>query len=108
MADHTIDAQENPLTNMINFNVHVHHKHVSLTGHLLGIATLLMNRSRYDALPAELRGLLDAAVRDSEAAQRALAEAEDAVCLARLSDSGVAIVSADAIDFPAFHAVITV
>jgi C4-dicarboxylate-binding protein DctP len=108
VADHTVDAQENPLTNMINFAVHIHHKHVSLTGHLLGIATLLVNRSRYDALPAEPRGLLDAAVRDSEATQRALAEAEDAVCLKRLCDAGVAIVGADAIDFPAFHAAVTV
>ncbi len=52
VADRTVDAQENPLTNMVNFNLQQHHKHVSLTGHLLGIALLLVNRARYDALPA--------------------------------------------------------
>ena len=39
---------------MVNFNLHVHHRHVSLTGHLLGIAPLLVNRARFDALPDEL------------------------------------------------------
>jgi TRAP-type transport system periplasmic protein len=107
VADRTVDAQENPLTNMINFNVHTHHKHVTLTGHLLGIATLLVNRVRYDSLPGELRGLLDAAVRDSEATQRALAEAEDAACLTLLADAGVAIVGPDEIDFAAFHTTVT-
>ena len=54
VADRTVDAQENPLTNLVNFNLHAHHRHVSLTGHLLGIALLLVNRARYDALPDEL------------------------------------------------------
>ena len=61
VAERTVDAQENPLTNMVNFNLHAHHRHVSLTGHLLGIAPLLVNRARYDALPDELRRMLDAA-----------------------------------------------
>ena len=62
VADHTIDAQENPLTNMINFNLHVHHKHVSLTGHLLGIATsadepvALRRAAGRTARPARRRG----------------------------------------------------
>ena len=103
VANRTVDAQENPLTNMVNFNLHAHHRHVSLTGHLLGIAPLLMNRSRYDALPIPLRGALDAAARDSATTQRALAVAEDAECLRLLVDAGVAVVSEDAIDLPAFR-----
>ena len=39
VAERTVDAQENPLTNLVNFNLQMHHKHVSLTGHLLGIAS---------------------------------------------------------------------
>jgi TRAP-type transport system periplasmic protein len=104
VADRTVDAQENPLTNMVNFNLHAHHKHVSLTGHLLGIAPLLMNRARHDALPAALRSVLHAAVRDSELTQRKLAAAEDIDCLNLLADAGVAIVVPDAIDLPAFRA----
>ena len=81
VADRTVDAQENPLTNLVNFNIHAHHRHVSLTGHLLGIALLLVNRARYDALPDEPRRMLDAAAGESEVHQRALAVAEDAECL---------------------------
>jgi TRAP-type transport system periplasmic protein len=103
VADGTVDAQENPLTNMVNFNVQAHHKHVSLTGHLLGIALLLVNRARYDALPGDARAALDSAARDSEAAQRTLAIAEDTECLRILAEAGVAVVPADQIDLTAFR-----
>ena len=108
VADGAVDAQENPLTNVVNFNLHLHHRHISLTGHLLGIAPLLVNRARFDALPTDLRSVLIAAARDSEATQRALAEAEDAECLDLLVKAGVAVVSADAIDLPAFRAAVAV
>jgi len=104
VADGTVDAQENPLTNMVNFNLHAHHKHVSLTGHLLGVALLLINRARYESLTAELTRVLDAAVGDSEATQRALAVAEDAECLEILTSAGVGIIPTHAIDLAAFAA----
>jgi TRAP-type C4-dicarboxylate transport system substrate-binding protein len=103
VADGTVDAQENPLTNVVNFDLHRHHQHVSLTGHLLGVAPLLMNRARYDGLAAELRAVLDAAARDSESAQRALAVAEDTNCLRLLGDAGVAVLGPEAIDLAAFR-----
>jgi TRAP-type C4-dicarboxylate transport system substrate-binding protein len=106
VAEGTVDAQENPLTNVVNFNLHLHHRHISLTGHLLGIATLLVNRERFDALTPDLRSALLAAARDSETTQRALAEAEDAQCLRLLVKAGVAVVSADAIDLAAFRAAV--
>jgi C4-dicarboxylate-binding protein DctP len=104
VADGTVDAQENPLTNMVNFGLHSHHKHVSLTGHLLGIALLLVNRARFAALPMELRNVLDAAARDSEAAQRKQAVAEDADCLELLAKAGVAVIGPEAIDLAGFRA----
>ena len=33
VADGTVDAQENPLTNILNFELHRHHPFVSLTAH---------------------------------------------------------------------------
>ena len=81
VAERRVDAQENPLTNMINFGLQAYHPYVSLTGHLLGVALLLINRERFDALPAALRGVLTAAVRDSETVQRGFAAEEDAACL---------------------------
>jgi C4-dicarboxylate-binding protein DctP len=107
VADRSVDAQENPLTNLVNFNIHAHHRHVSLTGHLLGIALLLVNRARYDALPDEPRRMLDAAAGESEVHQRALAVAEDAECLGLLADAGVTVIGPDAIDLQGFRAAVS-
>jgi TRAP-type C4-dicarboxylate transport system substrate-binding protein len=103
VAEGRVDAQENPLTNMVNFNLQLHHKHVSLTGHLLGIAPLLVNRQRYQALSPHEQGVLQAAARDCEAQQRAMAIAEDVACLRVLMEAGVTVVPAHAIDFDAFQ-----
>ena len=104
VADRTVDAQENPLTNMVNFGIQAHHKHVSLTGHLLGIALLLVNQARYDALAPPLRMALDEAAHESETTQRALAIAEDAACLRLLAEAGVALLGPEQIDLAAFRA----
>jgi C4-dicarboxylate-binding protein DctP len=106
VRDRVVDAQENPLTNIINFDLHLHHRHLSLTGHLVGVALLLVNRTRYDALPAPLRAMLNAAAADSGTTQRSFAEAEDAACLTLLEKAGVAIVGSDDVDIAAFRAAV--
>jgi TRAP-type transport system periplasmic protein len=104
VAERTVDAQENPLTNMVNFGLQAHHKHVSLTGHLLGIALLLVNNARYQQLPENLRMVLTDAAREAEAVQRAFAVAEDAACMKLLAEAGVSVVEPASIDLPAFRA----
>jgi len=104
VAEGHVDAQENPLTNMVNFGVHKHHRFVSLTGHLLGIALLLVNRARFDALPIEVRRAFVDAAREATIQQRELAAAEDAACLKMLADAGVSILEPDAIDLAALRA----
>jgi TRAP-type C4-dicarboxylate transport system substrate-binding protein len=103
VANRTVDAQENPLTNMINFGVQAHHAHVSMTGHLLGIAVLLMNRARLDSLSEPLRRVMRACSQECEQIQRQFAVAEDAACCRLLSDAGVRIVEANDIDLAAFR-----
>jgi TRAP-type C4-dicarboxylate transport system substrate-binding protein len=103
VAQRRVDAQENPLTNMINFGLQAYHKHVSLTGHLLGIALVLVNRARFDALPAELRGVVIDAVHESETVQRGFAAEEDAACLKLLGEAGITPVGPEAIDLPTFR-----
>jgi C4-dicarboxylate-binding protein DctP len=103
VADRTVDAQENPLTNMVNFGLHHHHSYVSLTGHLVGIAPLLINRARYDALSGELRQAVAAAAAESAATQRKLAIAEDGGCRQVLLDAGVAVLEFDATDQSKFQ-----
>jgi TRAP-type C4-dicarboxylate transport system substrate-binding protein len=106
VATGQVDAQENPLTNTVNFDLHKHHKHISLTAHFFGVALLLVNRAWFDALPAaQQQRLRDAAPRATEA-QRGFAAAEDDICLARLRDAGCAIIGPDALDRAGFAAAV--
>jgi TRAP-type C4-dicarboxylate transport system substrate-binding protein len=99
VTSHTVDAQENPLTNLVNFDLHRTHRHVSLTSHFFGVALVLANRAWFDGLDDEVRAALTAAIARATARQRTLAAAEDARCLALLEEDGVAVVPAEAIDF---------
>ena len=99
-----IDAQENPLTNFVNFGLYKFHRHVSLTSHLCGVALLLINGDRFDALAPELQGAMREAAARATREQRALAAAEDARCRALLEAAGVEVIGPDDIDFAAFSA----
>jgi TRAP-type transport system periplasmic protein len=103
---HTVDAQENPLTNLVNFDLHRTHRYVSLTSHFFGVALVLANRAWFDGLDGEVQAALTAAMAQATAGQRALAEAEDARCLALLEKDSVAIVPAGGIDFASFRAAV--
>jgi TRAP-type C4-dicarboxylate transport system substrate-binding protein len=103
---HAVDAQENPLTNTVNFGLHKTHKHLSLTGHFHGVALLLANRPWFDALAPEMQRALRTAAADATAAQRQWAIDEDALCLERLKAEGVAIMPAEEIDIAAFRAAV--
>ncbi len=106
VTGHTVDAQENPLTNLVNFDLHRTHRHVSLTSHFFGVALVLANRAWLDGLDGGVRAVVLDAVTQATARQRALAEAEDARCLAVLEKDGVAVVPAGGIDFAAFRAAV--
>jgi TRAP-type transport system periplasmic protein len=104
VASHKVDAQENPLTNLVQFGLYTTHKHVSMTSHFFGCAPLLINRARYGALSADARRALHEAVGVATKAQREFAIAEDARCLEILKPAGVTITPAEAIDLAAFKA----
>ena len=101
-SDGTIDAQENPLTNIVNFELHRYHRFVSLTAHLLGVVLLLVNRARFDAWPGELRAAVQAAAAIATAAQRRDAAAEDDLCYRQLLAEGVQFVAPEQLDRAAF------
>jgi len=106
VATHEVDAQENPLTNTVNFGLHATHKHLSLTAHFHGVALLLANRAWFEALAPVLQAGVLAAAAEAAAAQRQWAIDEDALCLERLKAEGVAILPAEEIDFAAFRAAV--
>lgn len=97
-----VDAQENPLTNLINFNLHKTHRFVTLTGHFFGVAPVLCNQARFDAWPEEVRQGVREALVEATAAQRRDAAAEDEVCLKQLLADGVNVTRGDELDRAAF------
>ena len=102
----TIDAQENPLTNMINFDIHKTHKHVTLLGQFFGVALLLANRAAAQRWPVATRTAVEQAAAQATQAQRRYAAEEDDSCMALLKAASVAIVPARDIDLPAFKAAV--
>ena len=104
VSDHLVDAQENPLTNLLNFGLYEHHRYVSLSGHLLGVALVLANRARFDSWPAAMQSAIREAIAQATAAQRGFAIEEDVRCLAELKAAGEEITAADEIDRLAFVA----
>lgn len=104
VATGKVDAQENPLTNLIQFGLHHHHRHVSLTSHFFGCAPLLVNRNCYDALPGDVREALAAAAATATKAQREFAQGEDTRCLELLRGEGAVIIPREEIDIEAFRA----
>jgi TRAP-type C4-dicarboxylate transport system substrate-binding protein len=106
VADHVVDAQENPLSNLVQFGLYRTHRHLSLTGHFFGFTVVLVNRRRFDSWPKQVREALETANREATVRQRQFALDEDARCLQLLQADGVAIVLPDAIDRDAFKAAV--
>ena len=91
VADGTVDAQENPLTNIYNFGIHRTHKYITLTRHLLGVAMVLFNKDRVRSWPADFRTGAETALRNATAAQRQFAEDDDRICAEKLIADGAEI-----------------
>ena len=103
IAQDIVQAQENPLTNYMGFELWKHHPYVSLTHHFYGVLLLVCPLAWYDTLNQEERQLLAHAVKASTALQRQLAAEQDAITLARMQDIGVKVLPKDALDMQAFH-----
>jgi TRAP-type C4-dicarboxylate transport system substrate-binding protein len=101
-----VDAQENPLTNLVNFGIHAHHPYVTLSAHLFGVAPVLVNRERYDAWPEAVRAGVHGALAEATAAQRGFAAADDVTCLAKLQGAGNQVLELSPAERGAFAAAV--
>ncbi len=99
-----VDAQENPLTNIYNFNLHETHRTVTLTGHLLGVALVLFNREKFESWPADVQVAVRKAVADATVDQRQFAQDDDVVCAEALQKDRVELVELSAAERAAFAA----
>ncbi len=100
----TVQAQENPLTNLLTFSLWRHHPHVSLTGHFFGVLLLVCPRAWHEALEARQLEVLNAAVADATRMQRALAQSQDEAALTALRAHGVQVLIPQELDMAALRA----
>lgn len=103
IQQNVVQAQENPLTNYMGFELWKHHPYVSLTHHFYGVLLLVCPKAWYDTLDPEERQLVAHAVNTATALQRQLAADQDAITLVRMHDIGVKVLNKDALDMRAFH-----
>lgn len=99
-----VQAQENPLTNYLGFELWRDQPHVSLTGHFWGALLLLCPALWYGTLSQHEREQLHLAADHATRVQRELAAGEDVRAMTRLSELGVQVVPAAQIDLDGFRA----
>ena len=73
----TVDAQENPLANTVDYGAHKVHRYHTLSAHCYLSRGLYFNRAQFDRWPKSLQDATRAAARDAILAQRELAIEEE-------------------------------
>jgi TRAP-type C4-dicarboxylate transport system substrate-binding protein len=73
----TVDAQENPYANTVDYGAHKVHRYHSETAHCYLSRGLYFNRRQFDAWPQALQDAMRAAARQAILAQRELAIEEE-------------------------------
>lgn len=100
----TVDAQENPLTNLVNFGMHQYHRHVSMTGHIFGLALLVANGDWWASLADGAKDQLVAAIKTATDVQRQASIDDDAALVSFLKDDGVTVLMPEDMDMAGFRA----
>jgi TRAP-type C4-dicarboxylate transport system substrate-binding protein len=73
----TVDAQENPFANTVDYGAHTVHRYHTLSAHCYLSRGLYMNRAQFERWPAALQEGMRAAARKAILAQRDLAVEEE-------------------------------
>ena len=84
----TVDAQENPLANTVDYGAHKVHRFHTLTHHCYLSRGIYLNRAEFERWPKELQEGIQRAAREAVLAQRELAVAEEAVARKAIEAAG--------------------
>jgi TRAP-type C4-dicarboxylate transport system substrate-binding protein len=98
----TVDAQENPLANTVDYGAHKVHRFHSLTGHCYLSRGIYVNRAAYESWPEKLREAMHAAARHAIMEQRKLAVEEERVARRAIESAGGEITELTAAERDAF------
>jgi TRAP-type C4-dicarboxylate transport system substrate-binding protein len=97
-----IDAQENPLANTVDYNVHKLHRYHTLTSHIYLSRGLYCNRAAFESWPPALQTAMTKAVREAVLAQRELAVCEEQIARKAIEEAGGKIVELTPAEHAAF------
>ncbi|HEY0955622.1 MAG TPA: TRAP transporter substrate-binding protein [Roseateles sp.] len=83
-----VDGTENAPSNLYTQRIHEVLKHMTLSNHGHLAYAVIVNKKFWDGLPGELRGLLEAALKDATAHANSIAGSENAAALQAIRASG--------------------
>lgn len=90
-----MDGQENPFTQIYSAKLQEVQKYLSLSGHVYTPAYLTVGTRRYNALPADVRKVLEDTAKETQAFVYAAAVRDDTDLLAKLKQSGMQVNEVD-------------
>ena len=100
----SVDGQENPVTLILNAKFYEVQKHLTLSRHAFTTGPLVMNKAKFEALPADLQTLLVDTGKEAARLQWAMNEESEAGSLAELKAKGMQVV--EEIDRDAFRKIV--
>jgi tripartite ATP-independent transporter DctP family solute receptor len=103
----TIDAQENPFANTVTYGVHDFHHFHTVTNHFYISRPIFLNRTQFDAWPADLQDAMREAVTKAVAFQREQAIEEDREARAAIEAAGCEITALTPDEHAKFRAAVT-
>ena len=106
IATGRFQAQDNPLTNIHVFNVHKHHRYITLTGHFWGASAMVCNQEHYRSWPKEVQEAVGAAAKEATALQRKLAAEQDTEVLVKFDSRNNEVIHLTDAEHAAFVAAV--
>ena len=98
----TVDAQENPLANTVDYGAHQVHRFHTLTGHCYLSRGIYCNRAQFESWPEALQKAMQKAAREAVVVQRELAVEEENIARKAIETTGGEVVELTAEERAAF------
>ena len=90
-----MDGQENPFTQIYSAKLQEVQKYLSLSGHVYTPAYLVVGKSHWNSLPADVRKVLEETAKETQAFVYDYATKDDTALLAKLKQSGMLVNDVD-------------
>lgn len=87
-----VDAQEHPIEITYSAKFYEVQKHLTMTRHAFTAMPVVLNKAKFDALPADQQKVLMDAAQDAKSFQRALNQKNEASIIAELRKSGMSVI----------------